>query len=163
MAILTGDETDEDLSLLTDDIFMYFGMGCRNVSKIFVPQDYNFSKLIAAFEKYRFILEQNHHYLNNLDYVKSVFYINKIHFSDAGIVVLKEDTSNNSPVACLHFEYYFNISSVINYVNKIKNELQCVVSKSCFGVGNTSFGKTQKPELHDFSDGVDVIDFLLNY
>jgi len=162
IAILNGEESEKDLEKLADDIFMYFGLGCRNVSKLFVPRNFNFKKLLLAFEKYAHLANHNK-YANNYDYNKSIFLINKIKFLDNGFVMLKEDSLFSSPISVLYFEYYDNINDLSKWLVNQKDKIQCLVSTQSFNtLEHLPFGKSQGPELWDYADGIDTLEFLLS-
>lgn len=155
IAILKGDESDENIQELGNDIFSYFGLGCRSVSKIFIPAGYDLNKLIKLWDNFSEVI-QNHKYANNYDYNKAIYLVNKEKFLDSGHLLLKEEKGLSSPVSVLNFEYYTSYSSVMQNIEKMKEKIQCVV-----GSGNIPFGKSQQPELWDYADGADTIDFLL--
>jgi hypothetical protein len=162
VAVLSGEETKSDLLGLADDVFLFFGLGCRNVSKIYVPVDYDFNKLLDAFEKYSEI-RLHSKYLNNYEYNKSIFLINKIKFIDNGFVILKEDRQLSSPLAVLHYEYFNDLEQLKAEIQSMSNQIQCIVSTISFSIPhNLPFGKAQKPKLQDYADSIDTIDFLLN-
>ena len=150
--------TIEELNMLADDVFQYFGLGCRNVSKIFIPKAYNFSKLFKAFEGSKNVID-NHKYFNNYEYNKAVYLINNIPHLDNGFFLLKEDLSLHSPIATLYYEYFEDIESLKTLLSKRKNQIQCIISNYYSVFGSISFGKSQMPELNDYADGVDVIEF----
>ena len=155
IAILNGQESEENLETLTNDIFLYFGMGCRNVSCLFLPLNYNFDKLIDSFKKYDFLKDHNK-YKNNLDYQYAISLLNKEKIIFLENVLLKE--INNyaifSPISVLHFQYYTNYNDLIEMLPI--QEIQCIESKF-----NTPFGIAQSPKITDFADGVDTMDFLI--
>ena len=156
VAILNGEETDEDLKQLAKDIFLYFGLGCRNVSKLYLPSGYDTDKLFNAFFDYKDVI--NHlKYSNNYDYNKTVYLMNSEKLLDNGFVLLKEDKSIQSPVATVFFEYYNNRSDLNDFIEENKVLFQCIVSKD-----DIEFGQTQFPKINDYSDQVDTIEFLLS-
>jgi len=165
IAVLTGNETDEDLKNLADDIMRYFGLGCRNVSKIFVPRNYDFNKLFKALMKYKDLIHYKK-YANNYDYNKAVYLMStdtheRNSLLDNGLVLLKEDMRYASPIGTLFYEYYDNLNDVKKILEKDKDKIQAIVSNA--GIKNeVPFGKTQQPELWDYADGVDTMKFLLN-
>jgi len=161
IAVLTGNENDQELNGLADDIMLYFGMGCRSVSKIFVPCGYDFTRLIHAMEPFAGAM---HHpkYRNNYDYWKSIFLVNKIPFYDSGFLLIREIDSILSPISVLHFEFYNAISNVSEQIKSDKEQIQCVVSQGMKGKRTILPGKAHKPELWDYADGVDTMDFLLS-
>jgi len=160
VAILTGDETQEELEALGEDIFQYFGLGCRSVSKIFVPKNYNFEPLFNALYKFKDIINYKK-YENNYDYNKAVYLMSLYKLQENGFIMLKEDTSYSSPIATLFYEYYDSYKNLTNQLHIDKEKIQCIV-----GSKNDSdfvkFGQTQHPKLWDYADGIDTISFLLN-
>jgi hypothetical protein len=159
IAIITGDETFEDLEKLADDVFLYFGLGCRNISKIYIPANYDFSLMISAFQKYEFIFRNNKYY-NNLEYYKTIMILDKRPFFDEKFFLLKEDTELSSPVAVLNFEKYESVSELKKNIDQKKESLQCIISKNPVFSNAIGFGKAQMPGVSDYADGVDIIDFL---
>lgn len=160
LAILKGDETDEELELLANDMTSYYGLGCRNVSKIFVPKNYDFDQLHKVLSKRNSILEF-YKYRNNYDYRKSIFIINRTPFIDCQSLLLTENSGLSSPISVVYFDYYNSEKEITDYFEKNREEIQCVV-------GNiddnkvVAFGMTQAPKLNDYADNVDVMEFLLN-
>jgi len=156
IAILDGSETNQELKALADDIFLYFGLGCRSVSKLFLPINYDLDKLFKAFHKYKDVI--NHlKYSNNYDYNKTICLMNKQKLLDNGFILLKEDSSIQSPISMLFYEYYNNRQELDNYIHLNQSLFQCVVSKK-----DVSFGKSQFPKLNDYADNIDTLDFLTN-
>jgi len=160
-AILTGDETPEKIAELGGDIFTYFGLGCRNVSKIYVPSGYNLNKLLEALEKFSFVMEHNK-YMNNYQYYRSVYLLNKIPHFDNGFLLLKEDVAYHSPVGVMYYEYYSSFDKLKQKLKLDRDLLQCIVSDSVKGLATVQFGRTQFPELWDYADNFNTIDFLIN-
>jgi hypothetical protein len=160
VAILTGKETKEEMEALGEDIFRYFGLGCRSVSKIFVPKNYNFDRLFKALFRYKDIIEYQK-YENNYNYNKTVYLMSLMPILENGFFLIKEDQSYASPIATLFYEYYDNIAQIKNRLIIEKEQIQCVVSS---GITKDSipFGTTQQPQLWDYADGVDTMTFLLN-
>lgn len=159
VAVLTGDETDEQLAGLADDICLYFGLGCRSVSKIWVPKDYDFDILFGALYKYKDIINHNG-YANNYDYNKVIFLMNQEPLLDNGFLILKEDNSISSPIACLYYNHYDNQTEVEQAIAANREDIQCVVSSSDEN-NHVFFGQAQYPQLHDYADNVDTMDLLL--
>jgi hypothetical protein len=155
IAIITGSETVEALSRLGSDVFSYFGLGCRSVSKIYVPDGYDLKSLTAAWKEYDHVIRHNK-YANNYDYNKAVFIVNNDEFLDEGFFLFKNSSGISSPVAVLYFEYYDSINSVYIEIERIKTKIQCIVSAN-----DIPFGMAQLPHLWDYADGLDTIDFLL--
>ncbi len=160
VAIILGDETEEQLMGLTHDIFMYFGLGCRSVSKLYLPTHYKVEKLFPYFEKYQAILYNHHKYMNNYLYQKSILLVNKIPFFDNGFAMLTEGEPISSPISVIHFQYYDSIDIVMDELVRKEHKIQCVVANSCVSRNVIDFGDAQKPSLLDYADGVDVVDFL---
>jgi len=155
IAILNGSETDQEIEGLGKDIFTYFGLGCRNVSKIYIPEDYDLKNLLKKWEPFSGVV-YNNKYANNYDYNKAIYLVNKEKFLDTGYLLLKEEKGISSPVSVLYYEYYANHHNLTQYIDSMKNTIQCIVS--CKGI---PFGKAQQPELWDYADGTDTIEFLL--
>ncbi|UOB17396.1 acyl-CoA reductase [Abyssalbus ytuae] len=159
VAVLSGEETKEQLELLGEDIFRYYGLGCRNVSKIFVPLNYNFDNFFDAIYKFNNIINEKK-YTNNYDYNKAVYLMSLFNVLENGFLMLKEDQNYASPIATVFYEYYTDAESLKNKFNTEKDKIQCIVSNG-FDEEEIKFGQTQKPELWDYADGVDTIRFLL--
>ncbi len=163
VAILSDNETEEDLLKLTDDIFLHFGLGCRNISKIFVPKNYNFNKLYGVIEKRKDII--NHHkYANNYDYYRAIFLMNNIKFFDNNFFIIKPDSSLHSAVAVLHYEEYENLDFVNNYLKNNADNLQCVATKirGVEAENIVALGQTQFPQISDYEDNINTLDFLVS-
>lgn len=158
VAVLNGTETHEELIELGKDIFTYFGLGCRNVSKVFVPKDYDFEKLFRAMYEYRDIIH-NQKYINNYDYNKAVFLMSNFLVLDNGFLILKEDTSYSSPISAVFYEYYSDLENIKKRLSQDNDLIQCVVSKDLIE-NSVAFGQTQLPKLWDYADNVDTVAFL---
>ena len=159
VAVLDGSETSEELRLLSEDVFRYYGLGCRNVSKLFVPKGYDFSKFFEAMYHWNPIIHQ-HKYANNYDYNKAVYLMSNMSLLENGFLMLKEDTSFSSPIATLFYEYYDSKEQLQSYLHNNEDKLQCVVSNG-FAENEIKFGQTQLPKLWDYADNVDTITFSL--
>lgn len=159
VAILTGDETDEQLAQLSNDIFRYYGLGCRNVSKLFVPKDYNFESFFKAMYAWNPIINQAK-YANNYDYNKAVYLMSEFDMLENGFLMIKEDSSYASPIATVFYEYYESINDLTKKLEIDSEKIQCIVSDGVFA-NEIAFGNTQNPNLWDFADGVDTLAFLL--
>ncbi len=155
VAILTGNETMEQLSALADDVYMYFGLGCRNVTKIYVPQEYDFVPLSKALKIY--YLFDLHKYKNNYDYQLAVLLINKHFYMTNGSVILHQNASLYSPISVLHYEYYDDAAALAASL-KTNESVQCLV-----GTEPYSFWSDTKAGLTDFADGIDTLQFLLSF
>ena len=154
VAILDGTESKKELEELAIDVFAYFGLGCRNVSKIFLPKGYKLDQLFEAFYPFQNVIEHKK-YANNYDYNKAIYLMGSYDIIENGFLLLKEDSSLQSPLAMLHYEFYEDFSLVENFIKENNEQLQCVVSKK-----DIPFGNTQKPNLWDYADGEDTIAFL---
>ena len=161
VAVLNGKESPDDYKKLAFDIFSYFGLGCRNVSKIFVPEDFDFPCMLDHFTEFSHLYNHNK-YANNYDYNRSVYLVNSIPLFDTGYLILKEDESMTSPVGCLFYQKYNSIEMLEKKLVLEKNNIQCIVSGMNIGENSLPFGKTQEPELWDYADNIDTINFLLN-
>jgi hypothetical protein len=162
VAVLSGKETTLQLELLFEDIFLYFGMGCRSVSLLFVPKNYNFDLFITICESKKAAIEQHAHYCNNLDYQKTIHLMNKIPYQDAGIALLTENKGLQSPVGIIHYVYYEKISEVQSYLDAHRDAIQCIVSTVEQIDASIDFGSAQYPKIDEFADGIDVVKWLLN-
>ena len=160
VAVLTGNETEEQMKALAKDVFLYYGLGCRNVAKLFVPQNYDFIPLLKGFEAWHQI-NQNHKYFNNYEYNKAIFLVNGRHHLDTGNLLVVEEENFASPVSVLHYEYYSEPMVLQNQLLINHESIQCVVSEADFLTDLVPFGKSQSPELWDYADGVDTMAFLL--
>lgn len=159
VAVLTGHETEEDLKNLSEDIFRYYGLGCRNVSKLFVPKGYNFDAFFEAMYHWYPIIEKAK-YANNYDYNKAVYLMSEFDMLENGFFMIKEDTSYASPIATLFYEYYDNKNLLKEKLKAEKEQIQCIVSNG-FIENEITFGATQKPKLWDYADSVNSVEFLL--
>jgi hypothetical protein len=155
VAILTGNETNEELDQLADDVYQYFGLGCRNITKIYVPEGFDFLPLLSAFKKYNY-LGQHHKYKNNYDYNLSIHLLNKKYYMSNDSLLVVEDAAFFSPISQLNYEFYTELDNLTGSL-KGKDQLQCIA-----GHGFTSFGQVQRPSLLDYADGVDTLLFLAN-
>ncbi|MDO5615064.1 MAG: acyl-CoA reductase [Cruoricaptor ignavus] len=159
VAVLKGDETEQELKLLAEDIFRYFGLGCRNVTRLFIPQDFLLDRLFESFIDFGFVI--NHHsYANNYDYNKAIYLLNQEKFWDNNFVMLKEDDSLFSPLSVINFSRYSDLQEVDNYLKNNENNIQCVVAKPQLGLVSEQFGEAQNPKLNTYADNVDTMRFL---
>ncbi|WP_223034347.1 acyl-CoA reductase [Hanstruepera marina] len=159
VAVLTGNETPEDFENLSEDIFRYYGLGCRNVSKLFVPKYYNFDGFFQGMYKWHPIIEQTK-YANNYDYNKAVYLMSEFDMLENGFLMIKEDKSYASPIATVFYEYYDSLEQLQDRLQAETDKIQCVVSKDIIEQ-SVGFGQTQNPQLWDYADNVDTIAFLL--
>jgi hypothetical protein len=163
LAVLAGNETATQLYELGHDIFDYYGLGCRNVSKLLVPKAYDFTFIFESIQAHQSIID-HHKYNNNYDYNKSIYLVNGDKHLDNGFLLVKEDARWVSPLAVLYYEYYEDIQSAEKLINEQSDQIQCVVSSLPLNVKPqlVDFGMSQQPGLADYADGIDTMDFLSN-
>ena len=159
VAVLNGQETKEDLVALGEDIFRYFGLGCRNVSKLFVPKGYSFDTFFEALFEYQDVIHYEK-YANNYDYNKAVFLMSNFKLLDNGFLTIKEDSSHASPISSVFYEYYEDLTILEQKLASEAENLQCIVSNNLIK-DSIAFGQTQQPKLWDYADNIDTITFLL--
>jgi hypothetical protein len=155
VAVLTGQETAEQLQQLADDVHLYFGLGCRNVTKLYVPKGYNFELLIENFKQYQ-DLGNHHKYKNNYDYNLALYLLNNQYYMTNGAVLLVENPQLFSPISTLHYEYYSDEKALAETLQN-NQDIQCII-----GIDYIAFGQAQQPSIADFADGVDTMQFLCN-
>jgi len=163
IAVLTGSETDTELNALGVDIFSYFGLGCRNVSKLYVPNNYDFSNFFKNIEPYKTVINHNK-YHSNYVYNRTIYLMDGKKFTDNGFLAVINNPALSSPIAVLNFEEYENMEKLNKDLNGMKEQIQCVVCKDQkldAPAKVIPFGETQSPSLSDYADGVDVMLFLL--
>lgn len=158
VAVLNGNETHDDLVNLGEDIFRYFGLGCRNVSKLFVPKGYSFEAFFKAIYEYKDVIYYER-YSNNYDYNKAVFLMSNFKLLDNEFLTLKEDTSHASPISSVFYEFYDDIADLQKRLAAEAEQIQCIVSNNLIE-NSISFGQTQQPKLWDYADNVDTLQFL---
>jgi hypothetical protein len=159
VAVLTGEESETDMQNLSEDIFRYYGLGCRNVSKLFVPKDYNFDAFFKAMYPWNTIINEAK-YANNYDYNKAVYLMSEFDMLENGFLMIKEDPSYASPIATVFYEYYNSKTELKTKLDTEIENIQCIVAKD-FTKNEIQFGNTQKPALWDYADDEDTIAFLL--
>ena len=159
MAILTGFESKEELHRLGQDIFQYYGLGCRNISKFFVPEGYRFDSFYEAIEDYKTVLD-HHRYQNNYDYNKSILLVNRVPHFDNGFLLLTENPQPVSPISVLHYETFNGLPDLYRKMAEAEAKTQCVVSSSGWYPKSFVFGQAQNPMVWDYADGVDTLAFL---
>lgn len=160
VAVLSGQETPAELLALGRDIFDYFGLGCRNVSHLFLPEGYDFDPLLEALHEYRDVVNHTK-YKNNFDYNYALYLLNKVVFQANGCILLRRDSSFQSAIATLHYDYYNDSSQVASVLQARQDEIQLVVSHRALpGLVTFVPGQAQHPALHDYADGVDTMAFL---
>ena len=159
LAVLTGRETPHELGLLGEDIFRYYGLGCRNVSKLYAPVGYEFPLLLDALQPWHRVLEHNR-YQNNYDYNKSILLVNRVPHLDSGFLLLTESAQLVSAISVLHYGFYSSEVDLVDQLTDVAAQTQCIVSGGGQYAGSFSFGKAQHPGLSDYADGVDTMAFL---
>jgi hypothetical protein len=160
IAVLTGNETPKEMTLLSEDVFRYFGLGCRNVSKIFVPKNYNFDAFFNGMYAQKDVIYYEK-YANNYDYNKAVFLMSNFQLLDNEFLTIKEDISHASPISSVFYEFYEDINEIKIRLQQDAEMIQCVVSNGSIE-NSIYFGNTQKPNLWDYADNVDTMQFLIN-
>ncbi|MBK7682571.1 MAG: acyl-CoA reductase [Bacteroidetes bacterium] len=155
VGILKGDETETDFVNLGEDIFAYFGLGCRNVSKLYVPMGYNFNSFFNAMEKYSELMNHNK-FMNNYDYHRALYLLNSEQFLTNNFLLLREAEPIATPVSVLHFDYYEDEKKLEETLKSEEKNIQCIV-----GGKYLPFGTSQQPRLDEYADGVDTLEFLI--
>jgi len=161
VAIFDGHETPEQLKAFGNDVFQYFGLGCRNVSKIYIPKDFDFDPMLTALHEHNELVLHDK-YKNNFDYNYTLVILNKTAYKANGCIILTEEETIASRIASMHFEYYTDEGALTEKIKSQREAIQCVIGNKSFdGLKVFPFGKAQEPGLNDYADGVDVMDFLL--
>ena len=155
VAILTGEESTDELNRLADDVYLYFGLGCRSISKLYAPEGYDFAILLNIFRKYDYLADF-HKYKNNYDYNLTLHILNKKFYMSNESLLLVEDDALFSPISQLNYEFYSNQNELLTSL-KGRQELQCIIGRDFI-----PFGQSQYPSLADYADGVDTVRFLTN-
>ena len=155
-AILEEDTSLEDIQLLGEDIFNYFGLGCRNVSKIYIPKDFDIDRFYKGMFDFNEIIHHNK-YANNYDYQKAIHLMNQDDILDNGFLLLKEDSRLHAPLGMMYYSRYDSLKDLRKELEGFEDEIQCVISKD-----NIPFGQSQTPSLQDYADNVDTLEFLTN-
>ena len=155
VAVLSGNESAEELERLSDDIHLYFGLGCRNVTKLFVPKNYDFVPLLGSFDRYKYFRDQNK-YTNNYDYQLSIMLLNKVYYMTNGSTLLMENPAAFSAIGVVNYEFYDDEMKLDELI-KNQEDIQCVT-----GRGSIAFGEAQSPGLFSYADGIDTMQFLLS-
>ena len=161
IAVLSSNETPEEINILGKDIFQYFGLGCRNVSKIYLPKNYDLTYLLTHLESYQPIADF-HKYHNNYDFQKSLLLVNGVKHLDNGFLLLKESAALQAAISVLHYEFYENLEALTVKINADQEKIQCVASHLNLAINTqlVGFGETQNPSLTDYADGINTIAFL---
>ncbi|MCH7402992.1 acyl-CoA reductase [Belliella kenyensis] len=160
IAILNGNEKEEDFLDLGKDVFQYFGLGCRNVSKLYVPNRSILTRFLDNMNGFQ-LISSHHKYINNYDYNKSIYLINGEDHLDNGFLLLKESQDLVSPIAVLYYEIYDDLEILKTKISDQKDKIQCIVSQSGWYENSETFGQAQCPKLDDYADNVDTLEFLL--
>lgn len=159
IGILNGNESEEELSKIGQDAFQYFGLGCRNVSKLYIPKDYALPKFIKSLESYESVID-HHKFRNNYDYNKSIYLVNREPHLDSGFFLMRESTDLVSPISVLFYETYESQAELDLKLSANRDKIQCSVSSDGWYEGSLPFGEAQCPALWDYADGVDTLEFL---
>ena len=155
IAIINGEETDDELENLGDDIFTYYGMGCRNVSKLYVKKGFSLNRILKIFTKKFSYVSKNPTYMNNYNYYKAIYQLDGLKFYDGMFFILREDESIGSPMSVINYEFYDNLEEIYSKIEQRSDEIQCIVSRN-----HIVFGNSQKPKISDYPDGIDTISFI---
>ena len=155
IAIINGEETDDEIDNLGDDIFTYYGMGCRNVSKLYVKKGFSLNRILKIFTKKFSYVSKNPTYMNNYNYYKAIYQLDGLKFYDGMFFILKEDESIGSPISVINYEFYDNLEEIYSKIEQLSDEIQCIVSRN-----HIVFGNSQKPKISDYPDGIDTISFI---
>lgn len=159
IAVLKGDETEDELKLLAEDIFRYFGLGCRNVTRLFIPEDFVIDRIFESFVGFQDMI--NHHkYANNYDYNRAIYLLNQEKFWDNNFVMLKEDEKLFSPLSVINFSRYSSLDEVKGFIAENEENIQCIVAKEELGMASVKPGEAQNPGLDKYADNVDTMKFL---
>lgn len=156
-AVIAGNESAQEIETLGEDIFSFFGLGCRNVSKVFIPKDYDLKKLLGGWDHYKEIIH-HHKYCNNYDYQKSILLINTVPFLDNGYIMLQENEKMVSPISVLYYEYYSSLADLEAKLDSNKERIQCITGKT--SPATVDLGRAQYPEVWDYADNIDTLKFL---
>jgi len=157
--VLKGNETEQELKRLAKDIFQYFGLGCRNVTRLFIPEDFVIDRIFESFTDFREIINHNK-YANNYDYNRAVYLLNQDQFWDNNFVMLKEDEKLFSPLSVINFSRYSSLHEVENFVKEHEKDIQCIVAKKELNLNSVDFGEAQNPHLNTYADHIDTMKFL---
>ena len=162
IGVLKGNETNEEIQALAEDIFRYFGLGCRNVTRLFIPAEMPLDRLFENFINFKEIINHNQ-YANNYDYNRAIYLLNQEQFWDNNFVMLKEDEKLFSPLSIINFSRYETINDVQNFLSENEENIQCIVANSTLEIpAAIGFGEAQHPELDTYADNVDTMAFLSN-
>lgn len=160
VAVLNGKEGPRELEALSNDIFRYFGLGCRNVTQLYLPVNYDFDSFYPHMLGWKHLID-HHKYANNYSYYKAIYLLEKIPFLDNGFLMVRQDRAISSPISVLYYDFYNNFDQLIRELENHKEQIQCIVSIDPSVPGAIPPGKSQQPELWDYADHVDTMEFLL--
>lgn len=160
VGVLNGDESIEILEKLGNDIFQYFGLGCRNISKLYLPKSFNFNLFFEAIEPFQKIIHQNK-YFNNYEYNKTIFLVNNEDFKDNGFVLLKEDSNLVSPISVIYYEFYLDKDQLLSMLASRDDKIQVIASDEGWVNNSIAFGEAQKPDLWEYADNINTMEFLM--
>jgi hypothetical protein len=163
VAVLSGQETTQELTDLVDDMLLYFGLGCRNVSKLYLPQGYDFTRLYECAEVRRTEFAHHHKYFNNYEYNRAVLLVNRTDHQDNGFLMITPSESLVSPLSVVYYEEYTSLETLQGDLVRQADKIQCVVAPSGYMPGTIPFGQAQSPGLRDFADDVDTMEFLAKF
>lgn len=158
IAILSGTESETEIKALGDDMFRYFGLGCRNVTKLYFPLDYDIKGFIDGLQSYSYIRD-HHKYKNNYDYQLSIHLLNQINHFDSGFFILRENELILSPISVFNYSYYSDKDSLNKELSKKSEEIQCIIGSES---NQIAFGQAQNPALNAYADGIDTMEFLIS-
>jgi hypothetical protein len=161
VAVLSGNERIEDYEKLGKDICTYFGLGCRNISKVFIPNGFAPDKLFAAIEHYKKALYDHYKFMNNHSYHRSVYLLNSTPHLDNDVLILTESDQYSSPIPVLYYEFYKTLESLKDKLASDDEYIQCIATDAFTGENTVPLGSTQSPGLTDYADGIDTLKFLL--
>ncbi len=158
VAVLNGNESENELKGIAADVFDYFGLGCRNVSLIFIPEGVKIERIIDHFEGFSEVLNNNR-YANNYTYHKALYLMNQQEHLDNGFVLIKRERSLKAPLGCIYYDHYKNQNELRTYLSTLENELQMICGAPELGA-TVDYGQGQNPQLQDFADDINSLDFL---
>ncbi len=159
VAIIDGNEREEELEALGEDIYRYFGLGCRNVSKIYIPESYDIRKLLDRLNHWAHLADC-HKFVNNYNYSRAIYAMERIPYLDNGFSLFTESPQLTSPTAVVYYEKYQDLQQLRQALQPVSDKIQCIVSRMGWFEGSVEPGKAQMPEVHDYADGVDTMAFL---
>lgn len=160
VAVLNGEETPEEIDALANDMLLHYGLGCRNVSKLWLPKNYDPTTLLGRWNEAMEEAKMHHKYMNNYDYNRAIYLVNRVDHYDGGGLMMKEDEQLVSPVSVIFYEFYDNLESLQSKLHLLEEKIQCVVSKEGVLENTVPYGQAQFPTINDYADNVDTMAFL---